>query len=182
MGFDPTSLALQLAINFIIDIISCGVYVATRTVAGLAAWRQFVSSPGAIYLLQQENPSGICLEHKQSWCCYNSKLAKAINTQGRAQLGKSFGSAKDPDCSGFSASELSSLNFAAMNLDELYQDIIDNMKPDYNGNLSASQATVTDTVLCKTESGGYNSSYNYNCNKYSGGRVLNTGTAIPEWE
>ncbi len=66
---------------------------------------------------------GTCLETTQSYCCFNSKLARIIQEQGRAQFGKSWGSAKSPRCDGFSLSELQALDFSRMDLTEFYAEI-----------------------------------------------------------
>ena len=52
-----------------------------------------------------------CLERTKSYCCFNSHLARIINEQGRAQVGKTWGSdtARNPDCSGFSVAQLRDL-------------------------------------------------------------------------
>jgi conjugal transfer mating pair stabilization protein TraN len=66
-----------------------------------------------------------CLERTKSYCCFNSHLARIINEQGRAQVGKGWGSdtARNPDCSGFSVAELQSLDFSRMDLSEFYAEI-----------------------------------------------------------
>ncbi len=66
---------------------------------------------------------GICLETTQSYCCFNSRLARLLNEQGRSQLARAWGSAKRPDCTGFSLEHLQSLDFARMNLTEFYAEI-----------------------------------------------------------
>lgn len=67
---------------------------------------------------------GTCVQTKINWCCFNSKLARLVNEQGRPQLGKGWGSAKNPDCSGFTPEQLQSLDFAAMDLSEFYGDVM----------------------------------------------------------
>jgi conjugal transfer mating pair stabilization protein TraN len=66
-----------------------------------------------------------CLERTKSYCCFNSHLARIINEQGRAQVGKSWGSdtARNPDCSGFSVAQLQRLDFSRMDLSEFYAEI-----------------------------------------------------------
>jgi len=66
-----------------------------------------------------------CLERTKSYCCFNSHLARIINEQGRAQVGKGWGSdtARNPDCSGFSVAQLQSLDFSRMDLSEFYAEI-----------------------------------------------------------
>lgn len=66
-----------------------------------------------------------CLERTYSYCCFNSVLAKLVNTQGKAQLGKNMGTAKNPNCGGFTPEELQTLDLAAMDLTEF----MDQVKP-----------------------------------------------------
>ena len=73
---------------------------------------------------------GVCIEKTESYCCFNSRLARIINEQGRAQIGRGWGVPQSPDCSGFSIAQLQSLNFAAMDLSEFYAEIAPTL-PDY---------------------------------------------------
>lgn len=65
-----------------------------------------------------------CTRTRLSWCCFNSKLARIVNEQGRPQLAKGWGSSEAPDCSGFTPEQLQSLDFAAMDLSEFYNDVM----------------------------------------------------------
>lgn len=64
-----------------------------------------------------------CIEHLTQKCCFNSKLARLVNEQGRIQVGKTWGTAQSPDCSGFSIAEVQRLDFGAMDLSEFYASI-----------------------------------------------------------
>ena len=70
---------------------------------------------------------GLCLQTKTSFCCFNSKLALLVNEQGRPQIGKSWGAAQSPDCSGFTVAQIGSLNFSAMNLSAAFSDMMSNV-------------------------------------------------------
>lgn len=74
-----------------------------------------------------ETVLGVCLVRKQTYCCFGSKLSRIIAEQGSPQLGKGWGSAKSPDCSGFTLDEVSQLDFEAMDLSEFYADVIASM-------------------------------------------------------
>ena len=55
---------------------------------------------------------GICLDHKQSYCIFPSRIAHAVQVDGRKkQLHRGFGSPSSPDCSGLSIRELQQLDF-----------------------------------------------------------------------
>lgn len=68
---------------------------------------------------------GKCLEHKETYCVFPSKIAKVIQEQGRwGQLGIGFGDGKHSDCRGISPQELqridlSKVNFGKEIMDEL---------------------------------------------------------------
>jgi conjugal transfer mating pair stabilization protein TraN len=65
-----------------------------------------------------------CITHTTNKCCFNSALARIIQEQGRLQLGKGWGSARAPDCSGFTVSQLQQLDFGRMDLSEFYASIV----------------------------------------------------------
>jgi conjugal transfer mating pair stabilization protein TraN len=65
----------------------------------------------------------LCIETTESYCCFNSRLARILNEQGRGQLGRGWGGPKNPDCSGFTVAQLQSLDFSRMNLAEFYAEI-----------------------------------------------------------
>ena len=70
---------------------------------------------------------GICIQTTQTYCCFNSRLARILNEQGRAQLERSWGAPKSPDCGGFTLTQLQSLDFSRMDLTEFYAEIAPTM-------------------------------------------------------
>jgi len=65
---------------------------------------------------------GVKTEDKHVYCCFDSKLARIINEEGRSQLGLNWGSAEHPKCKGFSLEELGRLDFSRLDLSEVFQD------------------------------------------------------------
>ena len=65
----------------------------------------------------------VCTETMESYCCFNSRLARIINEQGRAQLGRGWGAPQSPECSGFSLAQLQALDFSRMDLAEFYAEV-----------------------------------------------------------
>lgn len=117
VGFDPTSLALSIAIYFIMQMMQCEEEeqaLAMKRGQGLC---HKVGSYCANKVL------GACVTKKEGWCCFPSKLGRIVNEQGRAQIGKGWGDAEDPDCSGFTTTELGLLRFDEMDLSEFIRDI-----------------------------------------------------------
>lgn len=72
--------------------------------------------------------TGICLRKKTNFCCFSSKLTKAIQTQGRAQLFMNFGTAKEPDCRGLTVDELTRIDFSKLNLTDAFSDLKPQLK------------------------------------------------------
>ena len=59
----------------------------------------------------------------EGYCCYNSRLARIVQEQGRQQLNKSYGSPQNPDCTGLTPEELEQLDFSQIDLSEFIADV-----------------------------------------------------------
>jgi conjugal transfer mating pair stabilization protein TraN len=72
---------------------------------------------------------GVCLQKKEGYCVFDSKLARIVQEQGRRdQLGISFGSASDPDCRGIKIAELQGIKFDHIDFSDFYDDLNTNVK------------------------------------------------------
>ena len=118
VAFDPVSFTVAIAIQFVMnELLSCDQSdqrVAMRKSERLCHYLGSYCSSKFL---------GACVEKKESYCCFNSRLSRIINEQGRGQIGKGWGGAKSPDCSGFTPEELQSLDFGQMDLTEFYAEI-----------------------------------------------------------
>lgn len=67
----------------------------------------------------------ICIETSDSYCCFNSKLARIVHEQGRSLIQgfDGWGDAESPQCRGFTPEEFQMLDFSKINLDEWIGDI-----------------------------------------------------------
>ena len=83
----------------------------------------------------------LCIETTESYCCFNSRLARIVNEQGRAQLGRGWGGAESPDCGGFSVAQLQALDFSRMDLTEFYAEIAPTL-PDVGSLRSRAQQKI----------------------------------------
>lgn len=61
---------------------------------------------------------GVCVEKRDSYCCFNSPLARIMQEQIRGQLGISWGEPDDPDCHGLLISELENVDWEKIDLSE----------------------------------------------------------------
>jgi conjugal transfer mating pair stabilization protein TraN len=59
-----------------------------------------------------------CIEKRESYCCFNSPLARIINQQVRRVGGIPWGDEESPDCSGLTVGELRSVDWGHVNLSE----------------------------------------------------------------
>lgn len=72
--------------------------------------------------------AGFCRLKKKSFCCFSSKLVRAIHEQGRAQLGIGWGDPRSPNCQGLTPEQLAKIDFSKLDLSEIYHDIITKYK------------------------------------------------------
>jgi conjugal transfer mating pair stabilization protein TraN len=63
---------------------------------------------------------GVCLTKKKVYCCFESKLSRILQEQGRKQLGKPWGKARAEQCLGFSLDEFARLDLSQMDFSEVY--------------------------------------------------------------
>ncbi len=71
---------------------------------------------------------GVCTSKRKSYCCFESKLSRILQEQGRAQLNKPWGKPKDADCKGFLIEEFQKLDLSKMDFTEVYSEFIDAAK------------------------------------------------------
>ena len=93
---------------------------------------------------------GMCLETMDVFCQFPGLLAATIQQQGRAQLGTGWGSAQNPDCSGFTPSQFQELNFGNMNLSNytnvLEQTTINGLSGTVNSNIGNIENSITNEI------------------------------------
>lgn len=71
---------------------------------------------------------GICSTKRTTFCCFESKLSRILQEQGRVQLRKPWGSPKKEQCQGFTIDEFASLDLSLMDFTEVYADFMDAAK------------------------------------------------------
>lgn len=121
-GFDPTSFALSIATMVIQQMLTCDsdeVLTAVRRDHRLCHYVGDYCSKKINLLFAK-----ICVQHSETYCCFNSKISKIINEGARAQLsGLSWGSPENPMCQGLTLAQFQSLDLSAMDFSEFYADI-----------------------------------------------------------
>lgn len=88
---------------------------------------------------------GICSTRRTTYCCFESKLSRILQEQGRVQLGKPWGKPKTEQCQGFTVDEFASLDLSVMDFSDVYADFMDAAKlPDEVQTLSDIQIKIND--------------------------------------
>ncbi|WP_241127960.1 conjugal transfer protein TraN [Novosphingobium terrae] len=64
----------------------------------------------------------VCTTERKTYCCFQSKLARVIQEQGKAQLGLGMGTPKEPNCSGFTVDQFAQLDLSKMDFTEVFSD------------------------------------------------------------
>ena len=118
-AFDPYSLAISVAIMVIQDILSCE---QEEKMLAMRKGQNLCRFTGS-YCSMKIPIIGVCLQTTESYCCFNSRLARIINTSGGAQIGKPV-----TDCAGFTPTEFASLDFSRIDLAEFTNEIMANVR------------------------------------------------------
>jgi conjugal transfer mating pair stabilization protein TraN len=147
VAFDPWSLVIAIVIYVVMSAISCDEEegkLAMKEGAGLChAVGTYCSS-----CIRVLGSCVSCITHTTNKCCFNSALARIIQEQGRMQLGKGWGSARAPDCSGFTVAQLQQLDFGRMDLSEFYASIVPTL-PNVGAVQSGNVSRATDCYYGK---------------------------------
>lgn len=126
VAFDPWSLAIGVVIYVTMSAMSCDEEEGRLAMQEGAR----LCRPVGTYCSSCIRVLGrcvSCITYTTNKCCFNSVLARIINEQGRLQIGKGWGTARSPDCSGFTIAQLQRLDFARMDLTEFYASIVPNL-------------------------------------------------------
>ncbi|WP_156680493.1 conjugal transfer protein TraN [Sphingomonas profundi] len=71
---------------------------------------------------------GVCVTKKKAYCCFESKLSRILQEQGRPQIGKAWGTPKKESCQGFTIDEFARLDLSRMDFSEVYAEFQDAAK------------------------------------------------------
>ena len=71
---------------------------------------------------------GVCLTKRKVYCCFESKLSRILQEQGRAQLPKPWAKPKTEQCLGFTLDEFARLDLSRMDFSEVYAEFTDSAR------------------------------------------------------
>jgi conjugal transfer mating pair stabilization protein TraN len=118
VAFDPWSAIIAVIVYVVMEALECD---PAENTLGMRRGQNLCTHVGSYC---SSKALGSCITKKEVHCCFNSRLARIVNEQGRAQLGRGWGDVKAPDCSGLTVAELQGLDFSKMDLSEFYAEIV----------------------------------------------------------
>lgn len=68
---------------------------------------------------------GACLERKEAHCCYESKLSRILQEQGRPQIGWEWDEPRDEKCAGFTIDQFARLDLSRMDFSEVISEFVE---------------------------------------------------------
>jgi conjugal transfer mating pair stabilization protein TraN len=115
-----TVIGIVYAIYNIAKLVVQLIFACTEEEAKLDMLRdqRLCTSPTTIGTYCSADFLGICLARREAYCCFSSAFGRVFQEQARPQLGKNFGTPRNPECSGLTVGEISHLNFDAMDFGE----------------------------------------------------------------
>ena len=72
---------------------------------------------------QKKKKAGVPVLTKHRYCCFGNMLDKVIQVQGRKQLGRSFGTGSNPNCSGLSLEDIQAIDWDKVDFTEFIEDL-----------------------------------------------------------
>ena len=86
---------------------------------------------------------GVCIEKAMQYCAFEGTLAKIVHQAGRPQVGMTWGTAKEPDCSGFTIEQFQQLDLSNVDFSEFTDEMMNNITmPDANGTMGRIQQSI----------------------------------------
>jgi len=94
---------------------------------------------------------GVCIEKRESHCCFNSPLSRIINAQVRPQIDRPYGDLSNPDCGGLTMDQIAGIDWSVIDLSEWTAILAANeLLPDVNA-MTIDSITGTGSAFNKVE-------------------------------
>lgn len=151
VAFNPYVLAAQLALQYVMSLMAC-----TQEEQMLGMHK---GSNLSVYVKTEcsNKVLGVCLEYTDTYCSFNSVLARIINQQGKAQLGLDFS-----DCSGLTIQQVTDLDFTKLDLSEFTSLMVEQAQKGLVTSSSISnsyQSVMSTTTSGSSQSSAYGTAY-----------------------
>ena len=143
--FNPTTIAIAIVVMLVIKVMFGNGCSAEDIETAMLANSDYCHYLGTV--CEREWKHIGCVQTAKRFCCFNSKMARIIQEQGRPQLKVfgptgNWGTAQNPNCRGFTPQEFQQLDFSRIDLTEYFGDIQQNMSQ----KIQDAQSTVQQKV------------------------------------
>lgn len=151
IAFNPYMLAASIALQYVMSLMAC---TEEEQLLGMHK-----GSNLSVYVKTEcsKKVLGICMEYTDTYCSFNSLLAKIINQQGKAQLGLDFST-----CSGLTIPQVTELDFTKIDLSEFTAQITEQALkglPSATGITNSYQSIMTTTTSGSSQSSTNGTAY-----------------------
>ena len=120
-AFDPTSLAIAIAVYIIMSYVTkaCPTDDIITSMKVDSGYCHYIGTHCVNKLF------GSCTQSEKVYCCFNSKLGRILQEQGRPQLPSfsGWGTVDSPDCRGFTPEEFQALDFSKIDMSDYYAEL-----------------------------------------------------------
>lgn len=69
-----------------------------------------------------------CVQRTQRYCCFSTRMSRVLQEQARTQLRLGWGSGRHPDCRALSIEQIQRVNWNAVDLSEVYPELLEHFK------------------------------------------------------
>lgn len=144
--FNPWAIAAAIAMKYVMEWVASACDQTDMETAMQAASGNCIEI--GTYCMKKIKFMG-CVQKARSFCCFNSKLARIIQEQGRPQLTSinTFGTPKDPQCRGFTPEEFQNLDFSQIDLQEYIDDLQKNTESEIQENIKSTTEEFYNKVM-----------------------------------
>lgn len=123
LGFDPVALALTISVMVVQQMLACDsedVMVALKRNNRLCHHvGDYCSRKISLGLAR------ICVQRKETYCCFNSKISRLINEAARTQQpGLGWGTPEAPSCQGITIAQFQAMDLSTVDFSEFYADVV----------------------------------------------------------
>ena len=145
VAFDPTTLAVAVTIYLVSEWIANACSEEDLNTAAAKAANHCIEVGS--YCSKRYSIIG-CVQRKRSFCCYNGKMQRIFQEQGRPQLKSfnGFGTAKNPDCRGFTPEEFQAIDFSKIDLTEYYGDLAHSTDSEVNESMKSKTESYYESI------------------------------------
>lgn len=131
IAFNPYVFAAELALQYLMSLAQCS--------QDENVFQMHKGANLTVYIRDEcsKRVLGICVEHTEHYCSFNSVLARIINVQGKTQMGKDVA-----DCTGLTPDQVSRLDFTQIDFSEFTSQLLDEAQAGLPTNIKGNYAPL----------------------------------------